>query len=188
MSDIDDAAVLTIRMRSRGGITTGRHTRPAEAAYLERCTHFHYRTGTLILMTRDTGHHSSGWMKNPDYERCRHVSLSFREPFPERAADQLGNPKSMNRLGIVAAPRPFDGKLAATWIKLLLGDDANYAWCEGAFSPEGRFLGVMHWRVFCDPAWEAILPRGEVYSTEFTEAGWKSWSELQSEANWVSAE
>jgi hypothetical protein len=32
--------------------------------------------------------------------------------------------------------------------------------------------------VFCDERWQPILPRGEVYSREFTEKGWKSFSEM----------
>ena len=30
----------------------------------------------------------------------------------------------------------------------------------------------------CDEAWKPIMPRGEVYSTQFTERGWKSFSEI----------
>lgn len=33
-------------------------------------------------------------------------------------------------------------------------------------------------QVFCDPAWQPLKPRGEVYTREFTEVGWKSFSEL----------
>lgn len=38
--------------------------------------------------------------------------------------------------------------------------------------------GVYHYRLFCDEAWKPIMPRGEVYSTQFTERGWKSFSDL----------
>ena len=37
---------------------------------------------------------------------------------------------------------------------------------------------VYHYRLFCDEGWQPIMPRGEVYSTQFTELGWKSFSEL----------
>jgi hypothetical protein len=37
---------------------------------------------------------------------------------------------------------------------------------------------VWHYRLFADPSWAAIVPRGEVYSTELTEAGYLSFSEL----------
>jgi hypothetical protein len=42
---------------------------------------------------------------------------------------------------------------------------------------------VRHWRVFCDIIWQAIMPRGEVYSRELTERGWQSWSDLHVEPN-----
>lgn len=69
-----------------------------------------------------------------------------------------------------------------TWISALLhaffGDAVRYAWFESPKTPEGRRSEVRHWRVFCDQAWQPILPRGEVYSRELTERGWKSASEL----------
>jgi len=50
--------------------------------------------------------------------------------------------------------------------------------CEGPYTAEGKQCGVFHYRLFCDPAWQPLKPRGEVYTREFTEAGWKSYSEL----------
>ena len=189
--DIEEAAIAIIRARARSGTTNGRDLHPIEAAYLERCTHFHWRTGTIVMFTRDRGHHTGGWFKNPDYERCRHLSLSFRAPSPARAAHELGSPHRIARLGGLIQPRAFDSSLAAEWVKLLHGDDRRYAWEEGAFSTQGRELAVRHYRVWCDQGWQAIKPRGEVYSRELTEAGWRSWSEVQGEdapKNWVDAE
>lgn len=51
-------------------------------------------------------------------------------------------------------------------------------WCEPPYSEEGKKAGVYHYRLFCDENWQPIFPRGEVYSTQFTEMGWKSFSEL----------
>lgn len=39
-------------------------------------------------------------------------------------------------------------------------------------------FNVQHWRLFADEHWNPILPRGEVYSSKFTEIGWKSASEI----------
>lgn len=47
---------------------------------LRRCSGFHESSGTKLIFTRDAGMHSSGWWKNPDYERCWHLSLSFVSP------------------------------------------------------------------------------------------------------------
>lgn len=36
--------------------------------------------GLMTILTRDIGYHSSGWWKNPDFERCLHLSISFFHP------------------------------------------------------------------------------------------------------------
>jgi hypothetical protein len=192
---IPDEVIRIIIGRSRTGISSGRDHLQHERAYYQRCTHFHWKTGTLIIFTRDSGHHSSGWMKSPDFERCRHLSLSFRAPFPERDPTSLANIFTLSALlrnaERVMPLAPFNTALAAEWVKLIHGDDRRWSWEEGPFSNEGKELGVRHWRVFCDPVWQAIKPRGEVYSKDLTEKGWRSWSEVQGEdaaPNWVNAE
>lgn len=92
--------------------------------YLDKCRWFLERYDCIIIFTRDEGAHTCGWWKNPDYERCYHLSISF--------------PGGWNR----------------------------------------KKAGVFHYRLFCDVNWNPIMPRGEVYSTKFTELGWKSFSEL----------
>lgn len=42
---------------------------------------------------------------------------------------------------------------------------------------------VHHYRLFCDKAWKPILPRGEVYSKDWTPADWKSWSDVHGVEN-----
>jgi hypothetical protein len=104
--------------------------------------------------------HTSGWFKNPDYERCYHLSLSFWDL--ERHKHE-----------------PFDNKLARIWVNLFYGDWVKYIWEEGP-SDESRERGmgeVRHYRVMCDPAWQPIIPRKEVYSRDFIEKGWLSWSD-----------
>jgi len=191
---IPESVIATARLRSRGGICTGRDWRADERGYLNRCTHFHWATGTVVMFTRDTGHHSSGWMKNPDYERCWHLSLSFREPRPERDPEELANAHRiallMRHVGAHFEPVPFDHRVARAWVEAFYGDDRRYCWEEGPFSGEGKALGVRHYRLFCDPTWKPILPRREVYTRDFTEKGWRSWSEVQGEdaaPNWVDA-
>lgn len=183
-----------IRQRAISGITTGRDRKPDERAYLSRCTHFHWHTGTVVMFTSDTGHHSSGWMKNPDYERCWHLSLSFRQPFPERTGEALASVTHLGRLmrslGQHIPNLPFDYRLGRAWVDAIYGETKRFAWEEGPFSSQGKELDVRHFRIFCDPRWVPILPRGEVYSRDFTEKGWRSWSEVQGEdapPNWVDA-
>lgn len=128
--------------------------------YLDKCTGAHRDSGVQFIFTRDTGMHTSGWFKNPDYERCWHLSLSFREP------------DSGARL-------PYDEKAASEWVKAFFGDWTRYIWMESPFSDEGKACDVWHHRVFCDANWQPLIPRGEVYSREFTEKGWLSWSDAR---------
>src|SRR5665213_1761501 len=148
-----------LRDASTQGEFTGRMN-SFSAWYLGLCTGFHASTGSWLIFTRDSGHHTSGWFKNPDFEWCQHLSISFREPFNFRK------------------PRQFDSTLADEWVEIFFGDDRRHAWKESAKTAEGKRIEVVHWRVFCDQYFRPIHPRGEVYSTEFTEKGWQSWGEL----------
>ena len=120
--------------------------------YFEGCRWFVERYDCIIVLTRDVGYHSSGWWKNPDYERCYHLSISF--------------PGGMNRTKLEHILERF------------FGNNRRLLWCEPPYTEEGKKLGVYHYRLFCDEHWQPIMPRGEVYSTQFTEYGWKSFSEL----------
>jgi hypothetical protein len=131
--------------------------------YLHHCTGLHRPTGSLMIFTRDTGHHRCGWWKNPDYESCFHLSLSYRDPE-------------------TLAPLEFkDNALTREWLEYFFGPWQRYLWIESPKSDEGKILQVWHYRVFTDPAWQPIIPRGEVYSRELTEAGWKSFSEVNAD-------
>lgn len=147
-----------MRREAFTGTTDGRES-TAMWAYLARCRRTTY--GTTVIFTRDEGMHTSGWMKNPDYERCLHLSLS---PAPRA----LWTPDTPD----------LDRKTVVGWLHAFFGDDARLALAESPKSAAGRKVGVWHWRLFCDAAWQPIHPRGEVYSTEWTELGWRSASEL----------
>lgn len=123
-------------------------------SYFSNCIWWIEQYQCQIIFTRDVGHHTCGWWKNPDYERCWHLSISF-----------LGG---KNKTGLT---KIIDG---------LFGDDKKMIWVEPPYSNYGKSKEVWHYRLFCDQFWQPIIPRGEVYSKEFTEAGWKSYSEVQS--------
>lgn len=141
------------------GLYTGLLNTPYERLYFQLCRGIDRTTGTLLLFTRDTGHHTSGWFKNPDYERAYHLSLSFFDPVTKDRIDQ-------------------DKRLARVWCSLFYGADINFLWCEPPWSKPGKQNQVWHYRLFCDPGWQAMKPRKEVYSREFTEKGWKSFSDI----------
>lgn len=120
--------------------------------YFKACRWFVERYECIIVLTRDIGYHTGGWWKNPDYERCYHLSISF--------------PGGRN-------PRKLEHVLDK-----LFGNNKRLLWCEPPYSEEGKRVGVYHYRLFCDPNWQPIKPCGEVYTKQFTEIGWKSFSEL----------
>lgn len=157
-----DALVPFARRRAMRGLYDGKVT-DANMALMQACGHQFGQPlrdrAAMIIFTRDTGHHTSGWWKNPDYERCWHLSLSLRD-FATGAS--------------MSADHSFFAELAEAFF----GDDASKTWLEGPYSPEGKARDVWHYRLFCNEAWEPIVPRGEVYSKQFTEIGWKSYSEV----------
>lgn len=106
----------------------------------------------IVIYTKESGYHTGGWWKNPDYERCWHLSISFHG----------GNEK----------------KTLDTILNNLFGDFKKWMWVEPPYSEIGKRNNVWHYRLFCDENWQPIKPRGEVYNTQFTERGWKSFSEV----------
>lgn len=148
-------------MRNRAFTGFFRGSLKESKSYLNRCSAVHQPTGTSIGFTRDLGHHSSGWFRNPDYERCFHLSLSFRDP-------HTGEFTSKNQ------------KLTDEWLSLFYGDNKRLLWIEPPCYEIGKKLDVWHYRLFVHIDWETpLLPRKEVYTKTFTPPGWKSWSEVQ---------
>lgn len=154
-----NALIARMKRAAASGVWNGQELTP----YFARCRHVDYRLGVSAIYSRDTGHHSSGWWKNPDYERCRHLSLSFFDPEAQQFTGQRNH------------------TLTAMFIEAIFGSHKRWLWCEPPYSDDGKKNCVWHYRLFCDPAWEPIMPRGEVYNRELTEAGYKSWSDVQEE-------
>ena len=152
--------VATARLKAARIVWDGRDS-PAGRRYLDDCRHYDPATQCLLIFTRDCGFNSNGWWKNPDYERCFHLSLSF-------LAFEGGEKISL----------PYDYDMAAKWVDAFFGEDARLTWHEGPASEDGKAKGVHHYRLFCDEAWRPIKPRGEVYSKDWTSAGWKSFSDI----------
>jgi len=132
-----------------------------EQRKLELCKFWIVPLGAQCILTFDIGMHTSGWWKNPDYEAAWHLSLSFFDP-------ETGE------------RTPHNHEIAARIVRGVYQATKNLVWTEGPYSEEGRESATWHYRVFVDLATKLpILPRGEVYSRELTEAGWKSFSEVQ---------
>jgi hypothetical protein len=150
---ISDAVVRRMKARADAGVFDGLSMSP----YFLRCRHYCENTQAMLIFTRDVGMHSSGWWKNPDYERCYHLSISFE---------------------VAGVPLPQNHKDARRWCEAFFGGDTKLLWIEPPYSPEGKQREVYHYRLFCDEGWQPIKPRGEVYSREWTPADWKSWSDV----------
>lgn len=149
--------VKQMRRRAESGIWNGK----GNSQYFRDCAELHWKTGTSICFTRESGYHSGGWWKNPDYERCYHLSIAFFDP-------------------ILKKHRTFEPKEAQVWVKVFFGDNHHLLWEESALGANPSIKHELrHYRLFCDLHWQPILPRGEVYTKHFTEIGWKSFSELQ---------
>lgn len=162
---MNKAAALVADMKriARYGHYDGFASDAGMQRYMKRCRRFVLDTGTSLLFTHDKGMHTSGWWKNPDYERCLHLSLSFVDP-------ETGTPASHNH------------DEAKQWCRLFFDGTERLIWIEPPFSDHGKKFDVWHYRVFMAPDFTTpILPRGEVYSREFTESGWKSWSDVHGE-------
>lgn len=118
--------------------------------YLAQCRQIFLPMKAIVIFTRDVGHHSSGWWKNPDYERCYHLSVSFPNGFTKRRGEVLA--------------------------KAFFGSDTKLLWIEPPYSAHGKQHEVWHYRLFCNEAWEPIKPSGEVYTPRMPK-GWMSFSE-----------
>jgi hypothetical protein len=130
---------------------------------LQYCQFALLRYKAICILTFDVGYHSSGWLKNPDYEACWHLSISFFDSETHQHA-------------------PHDHKNAARIVRGIFQSAKNLVWCEPPYTENGKVADSWHYRLFVEPITRLpLLPRGEVYSREFTEAGWKSFSELHSD-------
>jgi hypothetical protein len=144
-------ACARIKAVAMHGIWNGK----SNTEYFQNCRWLMERFPCTIVFTRDEGYHTGGWWKNPDYERCWHLSIAFPGGKNKKALDDI--------------------------ITYLFGLNKKMLWVESPYSDEGKRMDVWHYRLFCDEHWQPIIPRGEVYDTHFTERGWKSFSEVTNE-------
>jgi hypothetical protein len=158
---LPSTAVLEMYRRARHGYYTGTESRE-NRRLLNHCTGVvtTQEVSAIMILTRDVGHNSNGMFANPDYERCWHLSLSFRNPL-------TGEPVSYHK------------NAAREWVKsFFTPEQRRVLWVESPKTERGRQHDVWHHRVFSDELWHPILPRKEVYTKEFTELDWKTFSEI----------
>ena len=134
---------------------------------IERCKRLDPYTGTSLLFTFDRGYHTCGWWKNPDYDKCFHLSIASLISAYEQAGESTDGIPELTKT------------VRKLWAKVFFEKMTKLLWVEPPFSEEGKKLETWHYRLFVDKSGIPILPRGEVYSRELTESGWKSWSEIK---------
>mgnify|MGYP001267608207 CR=1 FL=1 len=154
---LEDIAI-EMKFRSRRSINWGTEV---DQPYLRYCTAVDWKTGSSIIFTRDAGMHTCGWWKNPDYERCFHLSLGFFDLETEEYREK-------------------DAALTDRWIEEFFGPTKNLLWAEPPFSEGGKEKDIWHYRVFMHEDFATpLLPRGEVYSKTNTPPDWLSFSDLK---------
>jgi hypothetical protein len=132
---------------------------PWSESVLKNYMAIHRPSGTVLTYTHDEGYHTSGWWKNPDYERCLHLSLSFHDP-------ETGK------------PAPGGYRFTNEWLDVFFGESRRLLWCEPLALPEEGSFEVWHYRLFCDASWNPMPPEREAPTAEFAARGWKRWPEL----------
>lgn len=161
---IPDSVVAELRRRAFSGIWNGDESFES-VQYRERCTFYDPANGVSVIYTREEGYHSSGWFKNPQCERCHHISIGFKDPATMEPIDHN---------------HAFANQLVAA---ILGARNIKKVYIESPVTGQGKSFDIWHYRVWCDANWEPIVPQGEVYSKDLTEAGWKSWSDVQEVIN-----
>jgi hypothetical protein len=141
-------AAVHMRLRAASGVWNGKFI----DEYFMSCAWYIEQFEATAYFMKEEGYHTGGWWKNPDYERCWHLSLSFKGGYDKSATQSI--------------------------IDALFGENKKLLWIEPPYSMPGKKADVWHYRLFADEHWNPIKPKGEVYSTQFTERGWKSFSEL----------
>lgn len=130
---------------------------------IERCSHAMLIDGraVVVILSRDNLVKMGFW-KNTDFARCLHLSISFRYPS-------------------TGQPAPWCNATAKRIVAAVFGTDARLTWWEPAYTPEGKFCGVQHWRMFYSPGWwMPINPKGEPYTMNVP-FGWNEWTEYQAD-------
>ncbi|MHC4298779.1 MAG: hypothetical protein ACYS7Y_15990 [Planctomycetota bacterium] len=159
---------IASRMRQKADMFPWDGRAGSGAEILARHCHRDKKTGASIIFTLDFGYHACGWWKNPDYDRCYHLSL---------ASMGLALGKQLPQSVLSDIP-DLTQKSREAWCKAFFAENCRLLWIEPPHTPEGKCHETYHYRLFIDESGVPLLPRGEVYSRELTEAGWKSWSDL----------
>lgn len=130
---------------------------------IEACSHVMLIEGVavVVILTRDNLVKMGFW-KNIDFARCLHLSISFRDPCTNQTV-------------------PWCNATAKRIVAAVFGIDARLTWWEPAYTPEGKFRGVQHWRLFYSPNWSMpIHPKGEPHTLNVP-FGWNEWTEYQAD-------
>jgi hypothetical protein len=109
--------------------------------------------GVSTILTFDVGPHTSGWLKNSDYEMCWHLSICGAEFKDGRFVKNVDLPDSEIRR---MAREFFESKVHMLWNEPPASPLDLYR-----TAPQSRY--TTHLRLFVDREGHPIIPEGEVY-------------------------
>lgn len=161
---------LALSMRMNAKLYPQNIDDPSPSAMISRLSHIDWATGASLIFSFDVGHHTSGWWKNPDYEQCFHLSISSLT----NLIDNGLVPSKYKSYDVLI----LDKSTREKWVELFFDDNLRLIWVEPPYSDYGKKGDTYHYRLFVSKEFIPILPRDEVYTKEFTDAGWKSWSDV----------
>jgi len=171
--DIPSVVIATIQANAAQGVSRGKHdTDTLERAYVQHCTTIHWRTGTLLLFTRDV---------TPSGTHLLHLGISFRPKRPEIPPDVIGNVHTALRLGATLPMVPFEPYVAGCWARLLYGDDSiGRVWQAPAVTQGTRLAGqpATFW-LPCNAEWEPRTVLDPAFEAQVRAMKWIPWGETQ---------
>jgi hypothetical protein len=147
-TDIDGLA-WAAKLRARRRLYDGGFGLMAQRV-IEDCTHaliVDDRRLALATYVREASDQACGWWKQPGLDRCRRLSVVFRD---RTTNDILGQDREIS----LALARAFFGELT------------DRPWCETPPAERCKPLGYWHFRLFCDARGRSVPPRDVAFTRE----------------------
>ena len=149
------------KVRARRRLYTGKFGLMAQRV-IEDCTlalALDAHRMALVTYVRETGDHACGWWKQPGLERCRRLSIVFRDR-------------------MTGAVLQHERETSLAIARAIFGQQVDLLWCEAPQSGRCKPAGHWHYRLFCDARGRAARPVDTVFSRENAAAEWQSWSDV----------
>ena len=152
------AMLVDLMKRHAGTGVLNVRSDPMGNPYFHSATRPHIPTGSLLLFTRDYGYYASREISSALYDRCYHLSISFKD-FSKKPP----------------LPADFNPALASAWVQAFFEDWQSLVWTnDNNAQRNARIDEVHHYRVFCDHSWQPLDLSSDV--PEFA-GKWERWQQ-----------